>query len=75
MADVLIRLMAGAGTRGFCRGCRQPIQWVPTLNGKVMPLDADAVPVQIEGGIAFYRASAAHWGSCAARERFQRRSV
>lgn len=27
-----------------CRSCGAPIRWVPTGNGRVMPLDLDPVP-------------------------------
>jgi hypothetical protein len=72
--DVLIRLVSNSGERGVCRGCRQSIVWMGTLNGKRMPMNSDAVPRQSAAGVDTYAASDSHWASCPARALFDKRT-
>lgn len=71
---------------GTCRSCGAPIIWVPTANGKKMPLDAEPNPsgnVIIRDGALMVGASAEnvrdgeqllmpHWATCPESERFRR---
>jgi hypothetical protein len=70
-----IRLYEASGP-GRCSGCQARIVWHPTLNGKSMPMNADAVAVLSEKDatgalVLIFDAADAHWASCPARAHFR----
>ena len=68
-----IRLSAEPGTPGHCRGCAADIQFVRTLTGRTMPMNAAARPLRLEDDHAVYRSADSHFVSCPESDRFRRR--
>lgn len=71
--DVLIRVSAATHDPGVCSGCKRPIVWMDTLNGKRMPMNQYAMPRHVDDGVEVYAASDSHWATCRAKKEFDRR--
>jgi len=79
MAEKLIRVFEDAVTAGHCKECRAALEFYPTLNGHVMPMNAGSVPrksIRDEASgrvIVFMSSDESHFATCPQAEAFRRR--
>lgn len=81
MAEILLRLYEDPKRGGTCTGCGAAIEWYETLKGKMMPMNAGAVPRKSEKDpdtgrvIAFFAAEDSHWATCPQSRQFHAKRV